>query len=132
MSTAFAKIDTRTPAFQSASSFFETNRKIPAFFFQNYRKFLEFKTPTLGQRKLGENPTPRAVRMCESLGSPGRGREWSGLELTDKLRSNQAHRTKCLWQNVGKVVLKCTSSISITKFKKAMLFIKAFYVIRGI
>ena len=39
----FAKIDMKqrqTPAFQAASVFFETNREIPAFFFQNFRKFL--------------------------------------------------------------------------------------------
>ena len=41
---------------------------------------------------------------------------WSSvIILSHKLRSNQAHRTKYLWQDVGKVVLNCTSSISITK-----------------
>ena len=30
----------KTPAFQAASSFYETNREVPAFFFQNCRKFL--------------------------------------------------------------------------------------------
>ena len=28
--------------------------------------------------------------------------------LSHKLRSGLAHRTKCLWQDVGKVVLECT------------------------
>ena len=36
---------------------------------------------SLGLRKLGENLTPGAVRMCKSRGRPGGG--WSGLELTD-------------------------------------------------
>ena len=48
---------------------FKQNEKFdPAFFFQNCRKFVYFKTPSPGQRKLGENPTPRAVRTCESPG----------------------------------------------------------------
>ena len=84
-STAFAKIDMKQhkrPAFQAASSFFETNREIPACFFQNCRKFLEFKTSTPGQRKLSKNRTPGSKNVRISGGRQG---GWSGLELTDTL-----------------------------------------------
>ena len=63
---------TRTPSFQAASGFFE-HREVPAFFFQNFRTFLLFKTPDPpGKESRAKTPTPRAVRMCEL-----------GLELTD-------------------------------------------------
>ena len=72
-STVFAKPDMKqhkNTCFQAASGFLETNREVPAFFFQNCRRFLLFKTPTPGQR--------------ENLrGRPGGG--WSGLELTETL-----------------------------------------------
>ena len=71
---------TRTPAFQAVSGFFETNRGVLAFFFQNWKDSL-IQNPTPGQGNLGENPTPsQAMRMCES---PGVVRGVSGLELTD-------------------------------------------------
>ena len=75
---------TRTPAFQAASGFFETNREVPTFFFQNCRKFLQLKTPTLRAKKVGRKPDPRVAGTCKS---PGVAREggWSGLELTDTL-----------------------------------------------
>ena len=64
----------KTHAFQAASNFFETNREVPAIFFQTCRKFFQFKTPVPGQRKLGETPTPQGVRTCES---PGNGQAWN-------------------------------------------------------
>ena len=60
---------TRTPAFQAASSFFETNREVPALVFENCRKFLWFKIPN-----------PQAVRTCESSGVVrGDGQTWNWL-----------------------------------------------------
>ena len=42
---------------------------LAAYFFQNYEKFLRFKIlTTRAKKKLGENPTPGAVRMGESPG----------------------------------------------------------------
>ena len=69
----------------SASSFFDTNREILAFFFQNCGKFLELKTPTPGAKRVGQKPDPRAVRTCKTPGVArgGGGGGWSGLELTD-------------------------------------------------
>ena len=68
---------TRTPAFHSASSFFETNWKVTAFFFPNYRKFLEFETPTPRAKKVEQNPDPRGNGNVRIPGG------WPGLEMTD-------------------------------------------------
>ena len=68
--------------------------KLPPVSLKQIEKFLHFSFKTVeifsyskprapGQRKLGESPTPGAVRTCESPG--GRRRGWSGLELTDTL-----------------------------------------------
>ena len=75
-----------TSTFQAASSFFETNRKIPAFFFQNCRKFLKFKTPTPpppGKESWAKTRPPGSENVRILGGCPGVG--WSGLELTDTL-----------------------------------------------
>ena len=76
---------TRTFAFQAASGFFETNREVPAFFFQNCRKLLQFKTLTPEQRKLSEDPTPGQWERANLWGRKGGGGGLSGLELTDTL-----------------------------------------------
>ena len=73
-STIFAKIDVKqnnNTFFSSSPCFFEINREVPAFFFQNCGKFLQFKTPTRGQRKVGENPTPEAVNPSNPRDRPG-------------------------------------------------------------
>ena len=62
---------TGTLAFQAASSFFETNLEIPAFFFQNCRKFLVFETTTTWAKTLGENPTPGQWQRANPWGSSG-------------------------------------------------------------
>ena len=72
---------TRTSAFQAASGFFETNREVPAFFFQNCRKFLNFKTPTPRAKKVGRKPDPPGSGSVQIPG--GRPGGSSGLELTD-------------------------------------------------
>ena len=60
---------TRTPAFQAASSFFETNREVPALVFEHCRKFLWFKISN-----------SQAVRTCESSGVVrGDGQAWNWL-----------------------------------------------------
>ena len=75
---------TRTPAFQAASGFFKTNWEIPAFFFQNCKKFLQFKTPTPGAKKVGRKPDlPGSENVRFPGGRLGGGGGWSGLELTD-------------------------------------------------
>ena len=75
--TVFAKIVVKqhknTTCFSSCLQFFETNREVPAFFFQNCRKFLQFETPTPGQRKLRENSPPGQGDRANPRGSPGGG-----------------------------------------------------------
>ena len=62
------------------TSFFETNREVLAFFFQNCGKFLQLKTPTPWAREAGRNPDPP---FDENVRIPGIARGgWSGLELT--------------------------------------------------
>ena len=74
--------NSRTPAFQAASDFFETNREFPAIFLQNCRKFLQFETPTTRAKKVGQNPDSQGSENVRIPGGRLRG-GWSGLELTD-------------------------------------------------
>ena len=61
--------NTRTPAFQAVSSFFETNWEVPSLVFENCRQFLWVKIPIL-----------KAVRTCESSGViRGYGQAWNWL-----------------------------------------------------
>ena len=79
------------------------------FSFNNCGKFLQFKTPTPGQRKLGKNPTPgqselsgeslgvaRGVLPYQEVGGGGGG----GLDLTSSLEakfgtgSGQVHQIR--------------------------------------
>ena len=64
----FSDIAQQRPAFQAASDFFETNREVHACFFQNCRRFLQFKTSTPGQRKLGEKPSPKQWERANPRG----------------------------------------------------------------
>ena len=66
----FAKIDMtqhKNTSFSSCLRFFETVREVLAFSFKTVENF---SNQTPGQRKLGENPTPRAGRACESPMTP--------------------------------------------------------------
>ena len=71
---------TRTPAFQAASGFFETIEKFLHFPFITVENFSNSEPRPPGQRKFGENPTPRQWERANPRGLPG---GWSGLELTD-------------------------------------------------
>ena len=64
---------TRKHAFQAPQvSLNQIEKFLEADFFQNCEKFIRFKILTpRAKRKLGENPTPGAVRMGKSPGSPG-------------------------------------------------------------
>ena len=63
--------------FSSGLQFLRHKSRIPAFFFQNCRKFLQFKTLTPEAKKVGWKPDPQAVRRCKSLGVPrGDGQAW--------------------------------------------------------
>ena len=54
--------------------------KLLHFSFKTVRNFSNSKPRPPGQRKLGENPTPRAVRTCESTGvARGDGQAWNWL-----------------------------------------------------
>ena len=76
-STAFAKIDMKQPAQEHL--FF----KLPLVSLKQIEKFLQFSFKTVenfsnskpqhGERKLGENSTPRAVRTCDSPGGRPEG-----------------------------------------------------------
>ena len=53
--------------------------KFLQFSFKTVGNFSSSKLDPLGQRKLGENPTPGAVRTCESSESPERDGQTSVL-----------------------------------------------------
>ena len=76
--TGFAKLDMKqhkTLASQAAPGFFETNREVPAFFFE---KIVRFKTLTPWAKKVGQKPD---LQASENVRIPGG--LWSGLELVD-------------------------------------------------
>ena len=86
---------TKTPAFQAAPIFFETNLELPAFFFQICGKFLQFKTPNPREKKVGRKRRPLGSEIVRILGGrPGKG--GSGLKLTDALDQNAKSLNK-IW-----------------------------------
>ena len=71
---------TRTPAFQAACSFFETNREVPALSFQNLENFSNSKPRPPGKKFGLKSDPPGSENVRIPRGRPG---GWSGLELTD-------------------------------------------------
>ena len=66
--------------FQLPPVFLKQIEKFMHFSFETVENFSNSKPPFPGQRKLGKNPNPQAVRTCESEGGGGGGGGESGLE----------------------------------------------------
>ena len=93
----------KQPAFQAASCFFETNREVPAFFFQNCRKSVQFKTLPSGAKKAGktekQTPRPRGYFHIRRSGGLGPGIEFRG-KIGGKVQSSSPNKRKNLGSSV--------------------------------